>query len=79
MGYVPPVKDAQQSIEQEIVNKEEPAKRKRKTKEETPSAQAETVIAEQPASEPVVEQVSEPAGDPLAAEQVLETPADPAV
>ena len=70
MGYVPPVKDAQQSIEQEIANKEEPAKRKRKTKEEIPAA-----VAEQPEVAPVAEQVSEPASEPVVAEQSPEAPA----
>jgi len=70
LGYKPAAKDADNGTEQGITNKEEPAKHERETKEEIPVA-----VAEQPEVAPVAEQVSEPASEPVVAEQSPEAPA----
>lgn len=67
LGWVP--KDAAKA-DDAIVNKEEPAKKKRKTKEVEPE-----VVAEAPVQEVAPEPTAEPV---VVAEELPEAPAEPA-
>lgn len=83
LGWVPKEATAGAKVEEAIVNKEEPAKKKRKTKEVEPEVVAEAP-AEEVAPEPVAEVAVEPAPEvaveqtaEVVAETASETPAEP--
>lgn len=79
LGWKPKETDAPVVAEEIILNKEEPAKKKRKTKEVEPEVVAETPIAEvtpEPAAEQAAEVVAEVAPE-VVAEPISEIPAEP--